>query len=313
MAFLYIFMRAIQLLAALTHQLSHSATLTEHFCQACTAFFGLDTNSRNAALSGIASIKIFKPNRSGDLAGSHKIGHSIPFAKAPSLVFDQVNFAWKPNTHNIIRAMNFHINAGSGLGIIGESGVGKSTLLYLISGMVSPAQGRVSVGGMPASDFLSQHSQSIGYVGADPYLFDGTVKENLLYGLTRKEGCNEDIWECLEQAQIAAAIRALPDQLETRIDASGSPFSTGQKQRLAIARALIRRPKLLILDEASANLDVKTESMVVQSLRSFLPDCTMVIVTHREGMLRAADRTLKMLPECKYLLGTTGSFIQTRA
>ncbi|SMF75679.1 ABC-type multidrug transport system, ATPase and permease component [Pseudobacteriovorax antillogorgiicola] len=207
----------------------------------------------------------------------------------PSIVIKDMSFSWEKNVEPIYRDYCLEIQAGSIVGIMGESGCGKSTLLQLILGQIEPSKGSLYVAGKPAVTFAKESTRSIAYVGPDPYLFDGTVRDNLCFGLDEVPS-DIDIWEALEKAEISSRIV----DLDERFDRHREKFSTGEKQRLAIARALLRSPKLLILDEASANLDHSTESHLALTIRKFAGDCTIIMVSHRKNFLKYCNEVIDL-------------------
>ncbi len=132
----------------------------------------------------------------------------------------------------------------------------------------------------------------VAYVGPEPYLISGTVRENLLYGHQSKDQVTDaDLWQALGLAQLESEIRSLPGSLDAKLNEQ-TQMSTGQKQRLAIARALLRKPQMLILDEATANLDGQTEDRFIQCLRPLLPRLTTVIISHKGSFNALATSTI---------------------
>jgi ABC-type bacteriocin/lantibiotic exporter with double-glycine peptidase domain len=166
-------------------------------------------------------------------------------------------------------------------------------LLSLLLGVLEPSRGRVTINGNDASEFFEKFDVPMGYVGAEPFLLEGSLRENLLYG-SSEEVEDKALWEALEKAELAATVRELPGQLEYALTENSEGLSTGQKQRLSLARALVQKPLLLFLDEASANLDVDTESAIADSIRFLKGECTVLVISHRHGMLQHADTLIEL-------------------
>ncbi len=210
---------------------------------------------------------------------------------------ENVSFAFEPGKP-VLENVSLALKRGEVIVVRGESGAGKSTLLSLMLGLLQPSAGRILVNGSPVSkvrDFLGPY---VAYVGPDPFLIPGTVRENLLYGHPRpKDISDQEIWKAIEQAQLGKEIRALAGQLGEQLH-EHTQLSTGQRQRLAIARAMLRHPRLLILDEASANLDEVTEKNFIDVLGALLPHLTTFIISHKTSFDRIATSTieLKKLP-----------------
>lgn len=194
----------------------------------------------------------------------------------------------------VLAGVNLQVKSGEVLLIKGESGAGKSTLLSLMLGLLSPSSGKVLLNGFPIESIRDCLGPLVAYVGPDPFLISGTVRENLLYGHPASSNVTDaDIWLAIEKAQLSKEIRALPKQL-LEVLHEHTQLSTGQRQRLAIARAMLRGPRLLILDEASANLDEVTEGNFIEGLRPLLPGLTTLIISHKNSFDRISTTLMEL-------------------
>ncbi len=214
-------------------------------------------------------------------------------ARPPSIEVRNITFQWPGSEITVFRNMTVEIPGGSQFGIVGPNGSGKSTLLGIIIGIYEPGAGEVLIGGLPAKEYFTGYPGDIAYVGPEPYLIHGSIRDNLLYGLA-DASYDDDIRRALRTVQLEKFVEALPDRMDYVIQEDGAGLSSGQKQRLTIARAFLRKPGLLILDEPSANLDEETESAVVDTLHEIRGHCTVVIVSHKPGILRGVDRRLDL-------------------
>lgn len=204
------------------------------------------------------------------------------------------NLHFKYDDIEILKNLNLTLKPKEILLIKGPSGAGKSTLVSLILGLLKPTAGQVLINATNAYQASKSLSEKVAYVGPDPYLIPGTIKENLLYGHPISHSVSDqDLWDVLARAQIDEHVRGFPHQLNEFLY-EVTQMSTGQKQRLSIARALLRSPKLLILDEATANLDAQTEEKFVQTLSQLKQRCTMIIISHKNGFDQIADQTIIM-------------------
>lgn len=212
-----------------------------------------------------------------------------------------VYFRYPGASEPLFSEFQLEVLPGSAVVIIGESGSGKSTLLSLFLGMNRADQGTVvlTVSGVPFS--LPQHKKNllkhVGYVGSESFLIAGTVRDNLLYGLVHRPS-DAEIEVALRRAECDFVFQ-MNDGLSHKITEQGQGLSAGQKQRLSLARALLRKPKVLILDEATANLDSQTEKRIVGMLSGLKGSTTLVIVTHRDAPLEIADKVIRLNRESK--------------
>lgn len=218
--------------------------------------------------------------------------------------FDGVSYAYPNADVSAVSGLSFSIPAGTAAAITGASGSGKSTILNLLLGVLRPTRGAVVVTGGPGGDRSIGDSRAellrgVGYVGPESFLIEGTVRENLLYGLHRTPA-DEEIFEALDLAQ-CGFIRELPRGLEHLLTEQGQGLSAGQKQRLTLARALLKNPRVLILDEATANLDRATEALLVETLKSLKGRMTIITATHSQAMLAIADQRIQLEPAAKAL------------
>ena len=210
--------------------------------------------------------------------------------ESPEITLHDVTFSY-PKSSPLFKKINLTINKGSQVGLIGSSGTGKSTILMLMTGILQPNSGKIQIDGIPAWEYISKKEARIGYVGPEPYLIKGNLKENLCYGLSRYVS-EEEIMETLKLVSLQDLIN--DKGLTYKIGENHSGLSAGQKQRVCLARAILNKPSLLILDEATANLDEKNESLIADALKNIKKSCTTIIVSHRYGILAFADEIIDM-------------------
>ncbi|GAB4392190.1 MAG: hypothetical protein Tsb005_05170 [Gammaproteobacteria bacterium] len=207
-----------------------------------------------------------------------------------------LSFAYANSNTKVLSNLNFTVQPGEMLVITGKSGVGKSTLLSLMLGLEKPMQGQLSViakNHMEAVENVrSAIIPSIGYVGSESFIVSGTVYENLCYG-AKGAFSDDELKQVLKMAG-CDFIFDLPGGLQHEITEHGEGLSAGQKQRLSLARALLRQPKVLVLDEATANLDKNTESQLIETFRNLKRRMTIVAVTHRDALITISDQVLAL-------------------
>jgi ABC-type bacteriocin/lantibiotic exporter with double-glycine peptidase domain len=220
-----------------------------------------------------------------------------------ALRLDNVCFGYRSG-QPILNGIDLEIPAGSSIAIVGESGAGKSTLLSLIAGLYLPDRGRIQVDGVELQELgLTRVREATGVVFQNPHLFAATVDENIRMG--RWKATREEVREAASRAHADGFISRLPEGYDTIVSHAGSNFSGGQVQRIAIARALVGRPRILLLDEATGNLDAHTEAGIWSTLSGEDLGCTRIFITHRLSTTRRMDRIV-VLDEGR--IAETGTF-----
>lgn len=205
------------------------------------------------------------------------------------LRFNHVYYRYPDADTDILSDIDITVAPGSSIAVVGETGSGKSTLAALLVRLADPTRGSVCIGRFDVRDLDHRSLTSIvGIVSQDPYLSHTTIRQNLLQA--RPDTSEEMIWDVLRAAQVAETVERLPDGLETVVGARGHRFSGGERQRLVIARTLLRNPKILILDEATSALDNATEKEVQVALDRLVEGRTTITIAHRLSTVRRADR-----------------------
>lgn len=218
-------------------------------------------------------------------------GIQNPFANQETLGISAHNLSFSyADSHPVLNRVNFEIQAGEKIAIVGASGGGKSTLVQLLLGMYQPKQGEIHINGTRYSEMgLATVRENIGCVLQHPAMLPASIRDNLTLG---QQYDDHTLWHALEIACLDDVVRSMPQELDTFIGQRGIKLSGGQKQRLAIARMVLKSPKIVILDEATSMLDVPTEKIIHERLRAFLKDKTTIIVAHRLSAIQEADRVL---------------------
>jgi len=207
-----------------------------------------------------------------------------------SIKFSKVNFAYD-DRKTIVKDLDFYLPTGSTTALVGPTGAGKSTIANILLRYYDVDSGIVSIGGINVKNLsLSSLRGSIGLVSQDPFLFDTTIRENLLLALSFAN--EEDIIDALKMARAWEFVRKLPDGLETLIGERGIRLSMGEKQRLTLARAILKSPPIVILDEATSSVDVETERKIQLALDKLIKNRTTVIIAHRLSTIREADQII---------------------
>ena len=209
-----------------------------------------------------------------------------------SIDFDGVTFKYSSTAHkNALSDIDRHIKSGETIGIIGGTGSSKSTLIQLIPRLYDTTEGTVRVGGVDVRDYdLEVLRDNVAVVLQKNVLFSGTIKENLRWG--NKDATDEEMKEACRLACADEFIESFPDGYDTHIEQGGANVSGGQKQRLCIARALLKKPKILILDDSTSAVDTQTDAKIRAAMREFIPSTTKIIIAQRIASVEDADRTV---------------------
>ncbi len=230
-------------------------------------------------------------------------------AEAGRIEFDDVHFRYptaaevslasledvavldRTHTAPVLRGVSFTVEPGQMVALVGPSGAGKTTTSMLLTRLYDVTAGSIRIEGIDVRDTtLASLRDAIGVVTQDPHLFHDTLAANLRYA--RPEATDEELWEALAAAQIADLVRTLPNGLDTVVGERGYRFSGGEKQRLAIARLLLKAPSIVVLDEATAHLDSESEAAVQRALATALTGRTSLVIAHRLSTVRSADQIL---------------------
>lgn len=207
------------------------------------------------------------------------------------IVFEDVSFRYPDGKEFVLEHFNLHVPAGMNVAIVGETGAGKSTLVNLVGRFFEPTSGRILIDGVDYKERsqLWLHSQ-IGYVLQNPHLFSGTVRENIRYG--RLTASDEEIEEAARNVSADEVVRKLEKGYDSDVGESGGRLSTGEKQLISFARAILANPSIFVLDEATSSIDTQTEQLIQQATARLLKGHTSFIIAHRLSTIRQADLIL---------------------
>lgn len=253
----------------------------------------------------------------GELANFERAGVStasrLPVARIPlgrELRLEDVSFRYPTRELPALQGVSLAVRRGEAVGIVGTTGAGKSTLLDVMLGFLDPDTGDVLLDGKPLRTQRQGWQQSIGYVSQDVYLVNDTLRANVALGWRGDDIDDEVVLEALHLAELDDVLANLPDGLETVVGERGVRLSGGQRQRVGIARALYTRPSVLVLDEATSNLDHATETRIVETLARLAADVTMIIVAHRVSTVSHCGRVICLEDGT---VRTTGTFAEVAA
>ena len=264
-AFAYIFIRFVQATSHLSSSLGAAVALKPNVALA------------KARLKRVAATS----------PDSETSAEALQSETPPSIVISDLCFAHEGGPE-LFGGLNCTVKSGGTCVITGVSGSGKSTLIGLMSGILAPDQGRVAFRDLTAREYMSHREARVAYVSATPWLIEGTIRENLNYGSSRRR-TDSELEDALSAVQLYDRLFAHGKGLDTQVSADGSPFSLGEQQRLCLARAFASHPLVLFLDEMTSSLDFRTQEAMVRLIQELPFNCTIVWATHRQDLAEVAD------------------------
>ncbi len=238
---------------------------------------------------------------------------AVTEVKDGSIDFDHVNFKYASRANKMVLSdIDLHIRSGELIGIIGGTGSSKSSLIQLIPRLYDASEGDVKVGGVDVRDYdLEALRDQVAVVLQKNVLFSGTIKENLRWG--NPNATDEEIEEACRLSQADEFVQKFPKKYDTYIEQGGTNVSGGQKQRLCIARALLKKPKILILDDSTSAVDTKTDALIRKAFREFIPETTKIIIAQRTSSVEDADRIIVMNKGRIDAIGTHAELLKNNA
>ncbi|MBN8554730.1 MAG: ABC transporter ATP-binding protein [Deltaproteobacteria bacterium] len=228
-----------------------------------------------------------------------KISYDRPKEDHLKLKFDSeieiqnISFRYKNTNRFILKNLSHTIKKNHAVAFFGPSGSGKSTMVNLLLGLLEPSEGKILSAGLNIFDDLNSWRKNIGYVSQTVFVLDGTVRENIAFGIECGEHDDKQIWSALAGARLYDYVKSLPEGLNSLVGDKGIRFSGGQRQRLGLARALYFDPKILILDEVTAGLDTKTEKEILSELKALVGHKTLIIVSHKEEVIHSCSEKIE--------------------
>jgi ABC-type multidrug transport system fused ATPase/permease subunit len=236
--------------------------------------------------SRAAGDRVFEIMDSEDEANAAD-GQSLPPQIKAHVRFENVSFAY--GSQPTLNGVNLDALPGHTIALVGSTGAGKSTVLSLLNRFYELDSGTITIDGTDISS-LSKNSlrEKLGYVTQEAFLFNGTVRENL--SLAKRDASDEEMWKALAAANAESFVRELPEQLDTNVGERGVKLSGGEKQRLSIARALLKDAPILLLDEATASVDSETERQIQAALDRLMKNRTAFVIAHRLSTIQNADK-----------------------
>ena len=241
---------------------------------------------------GLESVKSI-----GDIMGNSHVEENnsiVPLGELKGAVkFVNVDFKYPDSDKNTLSDFTLDVKPGESIALVGESGAGKSTVLNLLIGFIPPVSGKILIDGINMVNLdINEYRHQIAVVPQNTILFSGTILDNIAYGLERVT--EKEVMEVIKDVGLEDMIEKLPDGIYTQLGEHGDKLSGGQRQRISIARALIRKPKIIVFDEATSALDSASEKKVQEATSNMMKNCTTFLVAHRLSTIRNADRIVAM-------------------
>lgn len=218
----------------------------------------------------------------------------LKFKDFKNIYFKNVSFKYENQQNFVLDNISFQIPSKKTIGIIGKTGAGKTTLIDLFIGLLTPYSGKILIDDYNLISHKSSWHNLISYVPQSPTILDGTILSNIAYGKNKDEIDQDTVTEVVKTSGLESFINSLPEGLDTYVGERGVKLSGGQIQRIALARSLYKKPKCLILDEATSSLDTKTESKIVESINHLANKITIVIIAHRFDTIKYCDEILEL-------------------
>lgn len=202
---------------------------------------------------------------------------------------ENLHYSYPGSSEQALNGVSFSIPKGKAVAFVGESGAGKTTIVDLVLGLLTPTEGTIKVDGQSIYENLSAWQKNVGYIPQSIYLADETLRNNIAFGIPEKEIEDDKVWSAIESAQLLDMVKLFPDGLDTYLGENGTRISGGQKQRVGIARALYHSPEVLVMDEATSALDNITEKEITRAIESLIGERTIIMIAHRLTTVQKCD------------------------
>lgn len=214
-------------------------------------------------------------------------GDSVIFEKEISM--ENITYSYPGSDTYVLADSSMKISRGQSVGIIGTSGAGKTTTVDILLGLLKPSKGKVLLDGTDIELNIDNWLSQIGYIPQSIFILDGTVRDNVAFGVNREEVDDAEVWRALKDSALEDYVKSMPLGLDTELGEAGIKISGGQRQRIGIARALYKNPHILFFDEATSSLDNETEAAIMRSINSLKGDKTLIIIAHRLSTIQGCD------------------------